>query len=253
MRRRPRLVSVLWRWHRRIGVLAAFFALVLALTGIALNHSDELGLEQRFVDWPWLSRAYGDDSGDLPAIKLGEHWLTRAANGRVYLDAQDVAPCNGPLVGAVSSGELFYAGCAEELLLITRRGELVESIAASTGLPVPLQAVGLLEDQIMLQSAGSWWRADLERMEFGERVPEAGAIQQLVPDRLPQALRAAIPAPQQWLSWERLLLDVHSGRVFGRLGVLWMDAMGVLLAVLALSGITMWRLHRRRRSFPPAG
>lgn len=254
MRRRPAVVSVLWRWHRRVGVLAAFFALVLAVTGIVLNHAAELGLERRFVDWPWLAQAYGDDSADLPAIQVGVHWLSRAANGRVYLDAQEVAPCNGPLVGALAFGELLLAGCAEELLLITPGGELVESISASTGLPVPVQAIGLVEDEVVLQSAGNWWRADLELMEFSQRARSAGAvIQQLVPDRLPQTLRAAIPVPEQWLSWERLLLDVHSGRVFGRLGVLWVDAMGVLLAALALSGITMWWLHRRRRSPSPDG
>ncbi len=251
MQRRPRLVGLLWRWHRRLGVLAAFFVLVLAATGIVLNHTAELGLDRRFVDWPWLAQAYGDDSGQLPAFQLGGHWVSRAANGRIYFDAQDVAPCNGPLVGAVAAGELLYVGCAEELLLLTGRGELVEAINASTGLPVPLQAIGLIQSQVVLQVGGTWWLADLDLMGFSQRAPAAGAvIRQLVPDRLPEAIRAAIPAAPQWLSWERLLLDLHSGRVFGRLGVVWVDAVGVLLAGLALSGITMWWLHRRRKPLP---
>lgn len=248
MRRRPRLVGLLWRWHRRLGVLAAFFVLVLSATGILLNHTAELGLDRRFIDWPWLSEAYGDDSGNLPAFQLGEHWLTRAANGRVYFDAQEVAPCRGKLVGAVVSGELLYAGCAEELLLITDSGELVESVNASTGLPVPLQAVGLIESQIVVQAGGTWWLADLDLLDFSHRAPGGGAvIRQLVPDQLPDAMRAKIPVPDQWLSWERLLLDMHSGRLIGRVGVLWVDGVGVLLAGLAVSGITMWWLHRRRR------
>ena len=61
-----------------------------------------------------------------------------------------------------------------------------------------------------------------------------------------QAIRDEIPAPEAWLSWERVLLDVHSGRLFGRLGVLWVDLVGVLLGGLAMSGIAMWWLHRRR-------
>jgi len=248
MRRRPRLVGLLWRWHRRLGVLAAFFVLVLSATGIVLNHTAELGLDRRFIDWPWVIKAYGDDSGNLPAFQLGEHWLTRAANGRVYFDAQEVAPCSGKLVGAVVAGELLYAGCAEELLLITDSGELVESVNASTGLPVPLQAVGLIESQIVVQAGGIWWLADLDLMDFSHRAPAGGAvIRQLVPDQLPDAMRAKIPVPDQWLNWERLLLDLHSGRVFGRVGVLWVDGVGVLLVGLAVSGIAMWWLHRRRR------
>jgi hypothetical protein len=205
-------------------------------------------LDRSFVPWPWLTQAYGDDSSDLPAFQLGDRWLTRASSGRVYLDVQEVAPCIGKLVGAVQADDLLYASCGEELLLITREGALVESVSASTGLPAPLQAIGLIDGQVVLQSGGTWWLANLHSMDFTQRAPAGGAIiQQLVPDRLPDSIRAAIPAPEQWLSWERVLLDLHSGRLFGRFGVLWMDMVGVLLATLATSGVAMWWLHRRRR------
>ncbi|MEZ5573921.1 MAG: PepSY domain-containing protein [Halioglobus sp.] len=248
MRRYPRLVGLLWRWHRRAGVLAAVFVVMLAMSGIVLNHSTALQLDRRFVDWPWLAQSYGDPSSNLPAIQLGEQWLFRASDGRVYLDALDVAPCAGELVGAVATDGLLVAACAQELLLITRRGELVESATASTGLPTPLQGIGLLDNHVALQTQGNWRLADLERMEFAARAPAGGAvIRQLVAGQLPAAIRDRIPAPQQWLSWERLLLDLHSGRVFGPLGVLWVDFVGVLVASLAISGTVMWWLHRRRR------
>lgn len=247
MRRRPRLVGLLWRWHRRLGVLAAFFALVLVATGIVLNHSSELGLDRSFVDSPRLMQAYGDESWNLPAFQLGERWLFRASNGRVYLDAREVAPCSGKLVGALQVGELLYASCARELLLITRSGELVESVSASTGLPTPLTGIGTIDSQVVLQADESWWQADLDLMDFDSRAPGGAAILQLAAGQLPQVLREMIPAPEQWLSWERLLLDVHSGRVLGRVGVLWVDAVGVLLGSLAMSGVAMWWLHRKRR------
>lgn len=249
MRRRPRLVGLLWHWHRCVGVLAAFFVLVLVTTGIVLNHSAQLRLDRNFVDWPWLSQAYGDGSGDLPAFQLGEHWLSRAANGHVYFNAREVASCRGKLVGAVAAGGMLFAGCARELLLITDSGELVESVSASTGLPVPLQAIGLVDNRVVLQASGIWWLADLDQLDFSQRAPAGGTvIRQLVPDRLPDTIRNRIPVPDQWLTWERLLLDLHSGRLFGRAGVLWVDGVGVLVASLATSGTVMWWLHRRRRS-----
>lgn len=249
--RGSRLVGVLWRWHRRLGLLAAVFALVLAGTGIVLNHSSELGLDQTFVDWPWLSRAYGDGSDDQRAFKLDAGWLFRASNGRVYLDAREVAPCAGRLVGAVQRGELLYAGCADELLLLTGAGELVESVNASTGLPAPLAGIALVGGVLALQSGENWWLADLDLMDFGSPAPGGAELRQLTPDRLPRSIRARIPAPEQWLSWERLLLDLHSGRVLGRLGVLWVDLVGVLLVCIATSGIVMWWLHHRRRHRRP--
>jgi hypothetical protein len=247
MRRRSRLVGVLWHWHRRVGLLAAVFVVVLAATGIALNHSSLLGLDSRFVESPWLAQLYGDDSPDLMAFRLGEQWVFRAADGRVYVDTRQVAPCSGKLVGAVAANEVLLAGCAEELLIVTPAGELLESVSASTGLPTPLQGIGLIDSQVALQADGIWWLADLEQMDFSERVRSGGsAIGQRVPDTLPADIRAQIPAPERWLSWERLLLDLHSGRLFGQAGVWVVDAVGVLLITLASSGTLMWWFHRRR-------
>lgn len=252
MRRSSRLVGWLWRWHRRLGLLAALFALMLATTGIVLNHSAELGLDRQLVDSPLLRRVYGDNSADLPAYKAGESWVFRAANGRVYLDALEVAPCRGQLVGALLSEGLLYAACAEELLLLTQSGELVESVTASTGLPADLTGAGLVEiepgeTRVAVQSGNSWWLADLDQMDFGESAAGGSFIRQLAPGQLPATIRNSIPAQQDWLSWERLLLDLHSGRLFGRAGVLAVDVAGLLLAGLALSGVAMWWLHRRRR------
>ncbi len=247
MARLPRLVGLLWRWHRRLGLAAALFALLLAVTGILLNHTAELGLDRSFIDAHWLHRAYGDRGGTLPAYRLGERWLFRSADGRVYLDALEVAPCRGALVGAAAAGELLVAACAEELLLLTGEGVLVESFAAATGLPTPVTAIGELEGGVLLQVDGAWRVADLDAVEFGERPPAGAVIRQLAPGSLPDALRRAIPSAGDWLTWERLLLDLHSGRLFGRAGVLLVDAAGVLLGCLALSGVAMWWLHRRRR------
>jgi hypothetical protein len=249
MRRRPRLVGLLWRWHRRLGLLAALFVLVVATTGIVLNHTTGLALDRRFVDWTWLTAAYGDHSAELSAFQIDNRWLSRSANGRVFLDTREVAPCRGELVGALRQGELLVAGCALELLLITPQGALVESVIAGTGLPVPVQSIGLLDGEVALQVEGTWWLADLDRMAFNRRAPGGSAeIRQVFPDRLPEDMRSRLPVADLWLTWERVLLDLHSGRLFGRLGVLWVDLVGVFLCSLAMSGCAMWWLHRRKRA-----
>jgi hypothetical protein len=249
MRRRSRLVGLLWRWHRRLGLLIALFVLVVAVTGIALNHTTGLGLDRRFVNWAWLTASYGDHSAALPAFQLGQQWLTRSANGLVFLDTVEVAPCRGELVGALRQAGLLVAGCARELLLITPRGELVESVSAGTGLPVPVQSIGLLDGELALQVEGDWWLADLDRLVFNRRAPGGSAeIRQLFPDRLPGDIRRNLPVADEWLTWERVLLDLHSGRLFGRPGVLWVDLVGVFLCGLAISGSAMWWLHRRKRA-----
>ncbi len=252
MRRRPRLVGFLWRWHRRVGLLAALLALLLALTGIALNHTSDLALDRRFVEWPWLYRLYGDGAPALPAFRAGERWLYRSGTGEVYLDAQAVATCRGELVGALAADGMIWAACAEELLLLTGRGELVESILAATGLPTPVTGVGLAGASPVLRADGRWRLADPDQLEFEAPVPGGSAITQVVSAELPPELQRVLPTREAWLSWERLLLDLHSGRLGGRFGVWLVDAAGLMFCLLGLSGVAMWWLHHRGGRRPRA-
>lgn len=246
MRRGQRLVGLLWRWHRRTGVAIFAFLIVLATTGVVLNHTSDLGLDQRFVEPRWLTALYSQSAQDAPAYRLGEHWVSRSASGHLYVDTTQVATCLGELVGAVTVQEMLVAACTEELLLVTPGGELIESVNASTGLPVPVVGIGLAGSTVLLSTGERWWSVDLDLLEFARQ--EGGTqIVQLTPGRLPDAIRAALPAPDRWLTWERLVLDLHSGRIGGRAGVWLVDAVGVLLVCIAISGLTMWGFHHRRR------
>jgi hypothetical protein len=49
------------RGHRWVGLSLVIFVLFLSISGITLNHSVDLELDQRYVSWPWLLAAYGLD------------------------------------------------------------------------------------------------------------------------------------------------------------------------------------------------
>ena len=53
-RRRRRVRS----WHRILGLILAFPLLVVSLTGVLLNHTVGLQLDERTVDWPILMKRY---------------------------------------------------------------------------------------------------------------------------------------------------------------------------------------------------
>ena len=48
----------------------------------------------------------------------------------------------------------------------------------------------------------------------------------------------------QYLTLERIILDAHSGRLFGLFGVLFMDAVAILLSLI---GIYIWIRHARAK------
>ena len=47
------------KWHRRFGIIAAFFLVFLSITGVALNHTDSLTLGHQPITNTWLLDHYG--------------------------------------------------------------------------------------------------------------------------------------------------------------------------------------------------
>ena len=55
---------ILLKWHARLGIIAAFFILLLTLTGIVLNHPETFGIHGNQVKSPWiLDHYYGTAAG----------------------------------------------------------------------------------------------------------------------------------------------------------------------------------------------
>lgn len=75
-------MKAMLRWHRRVGLVAAALVVVLALSGVALNHSAVLDLDQRAVTTPLLLEWYGINSSgrwlSLERILLDVH------SGRIF-------------------------------------------------------------------------------------------------------------------------------------------------------------------------
>lgn len=55
------LRTFLLRWHWRIGVIAAVFLILIAGTGVVLNHSRLLTLHEIYLDAEWIMALYNMD------------------------------------------------------------------------------------------------------------------------------------------------------------------------------------------------
>jgi hypothetical protein len=154
---------LIYRWHRRIGLAASVLLLVLAVTGMLLNHSERLGLDGAHVRWSPLLDWYGLAPEHPPqGYRLGKQWLV-LLEGQAYLDGKPVADGLGKPAGAVALPPGFIiAGGQRELALLTADGQLVERLgpASLPGSPQRLGVAGLL-----VQALLPWFRhRDLKRV-----------------------------------------------------------------------------------------
>lgn len=222
---------------------------MLVITGILLNHAGGLALDQRWVNAAWLLAPYGIKvSAPEQGLNLGHHWLS-VHQGRLYLDQQRLASdLDGTLLAADLDPPLLAVATRQKLKLLTLSGEPVEQLASHE---LPVQAAALKLDGERLQISDGQRQFVSRDLGLNWQAESAANLAIAQPAPLPEPLAAAIAqdAIRDRISWARLVGDLHAGRWFGTAGVWVVDAIGLLLCALALSGPWMWlRQQRARRS-----
>lgn len=243
---RSKLRLLFWRWHRRFGIATAIFIILVSITGILLNHTSELHLADRPLRQTWLLSLYGIQKPVITSYQLGDQWVSHLGGEYLYLDAKELAYCSGHLHGAISQPEFAVAACGNELLLFTPAGEVVERIGAVYGLPQPLNGLGVCDQQLCVKSGTQLHQVNIEQLKWQDYQGQAVSLTKN--QRLPKAIKQPLLNDYYGnaISWERVLLDLHNGHLF-QMGPWLMDMVGVLLIVLAVTGVTMWYSGQRRR------
>lgn len=235
------------RLHRSFGAFAVVFVLFMVLSGLALNHSNDLGLDQRKTSQSFLLGWYGlGKPSSIQSYAMGGDWLSFAGS-QLYLNDKPVATIQGG-VGAVSNGDLFIAAGSDELLLLDHEGSLVERIPWLLISKAPIEAIGLQANRLVaVKTADQVWLADANLLTWQPAEGSLASPQWSFSEPAPDAIQVSITSLYrgEGLSLERVLLDLHSGRIFGSIGVLIYDLLALALGFLSISGLVLWFRSRR--------
>lgn len=237
---------ILRRFHRWLGLTLALPLVVLAVTGILLNHTAALELNEHYAGAGWLLALY-DINPNPPktGYSVGEHWISHARQ-TLFLDSETLATHVDTLVGAVARGRLLIVATAQGLRLYMRDGRTVGQ------LPLPaehgrIQGLALAGKQVLVKTDAGILatNAAVTQWQPYQKPWPGGVTAQPLPEPLRQAIRERLLATT--LSWERVLRDLHSGRILGQFGPWLADAAAVVLIILALTGSIVWARSSFRR------
>jgi hypothetical protein len=241
-RARVRRISGLRRWHRWAGLAAMVFIAVLSSTGIALNHAGDWSLDERHVSADWLLDLYGIRAPKISAsFAVDDDYVTLAEN-RLYVNGIEAAAHVESLAGAVRSDDHIAAATQEAVLLLSRNGELVDRIELAHVLNTPIMAIGTDGNTVLIAIRGQTLALDERNATLRATTHSNEPRRWSAPSPLPSELVQALDHQHRGagVSWERILLDLHSGRLARRGGVLLADFAGVLLLALAATGFALW-------------
>ncbi len=221
------------------------FLVLIALTGLILNHADGLGLS-RTPAASWLIGLYGVELPSVDsAFDAGDvQFATSAAT--LYANGQAIAKGVSPLTGAVEAGGVVVAATQDEIFVADPMGVLIERYAAD----VPIRRIGSSEQRIVVSDGESIREFDAQAMNLvaidDALVPNITWSRAGAPNA-EQARQIGLTTLGQALNWERVLLDIHSGRILPGLGRWLADLTALALLYMCGTGIVLWTRRRNPR------
>jgi hypothetical protein len=245
-RRRSRnKAKSLYIWHRYAGLFAAFFVIFLSITGIALNHTDDLSLKSQHITSNTLLDLYRVQAPThIWQVKTAQHTVTQA-DDVLFVNSGQAISIESSVVGAAMFDDFLIIALTNALLLVDANNQVVETLTELDNVPKDIEKLGVNGNgDIYLQSKQQLLRLnnDLSLQSHAEDVGiswvELKAISGQEESSIIQRYKSNI------ISLETLMLDIHSGRFFGPYGVWFFDFIGIILLFLASTGIIIWLKQR---------
>jgi hypothetical protein len=217
--------------HRLTGLTVALPVILLVVTGIPLQFTQQLGLGTAPVDSTWVHNRYNLEAPEKSLTSAGVTQL-----GDQLFAGDRVIQSNQRLIGALAREVITIVMLEQTIILVPVEPDVpVESI------PLPAQAKALGEDSELNLIAdtpdgllasedlgASWYPARIDSYQW------VTAASKPVSDADKTRYRS------HQISWERLLQDAHSGRLFGAVGEWVMNLAGIALILLAFTGAYVW-------------
>lgn len=239
---RRKALRPLRRLHRTVGLCAAVFLLVLAGSGIALNHTEALGLDRRFVGAEWLLDWYGMPVPEFgPSFEVDDRNVTQLGS-HIYLDDTEVMRGVTLLTGAARTGSQTVFGTADSLVVVDRDGRVIDRIGLDVARIGQVKRLAVIDERVVVEALGlhtiELESGTVSRMNPNSETSLSWSESEPVPLELARRLTERYRG--EGLSLERLLLDLHSGRVLHLSGQVLTDLAALAMILLALSGFWMW-------------
>lgn len=250
-----RIIKHLREAHRLLGIWLALFLVFLAFTGILINHGNALSLDTSHVNSTLLLDHYGvkppNDIKKYPLKNVHDQSNIYVVDNQVWYKQALLVDSQQRVVSVGSWLEFIVIVSSNKLYLFTLDSELVDVLDSTVGLPNGVNDISIIDDSVYLHTLDgvflsvdhfeTWQRVDFMPKNLVNKVEESVLTSA-------EKHQLSLLNRQQKLSWERVVLDIHSGRFLGEFGVWLMDVVAILIIILSMSGVYIWiRQSRAKR------
>lgn len=227
-------------WHRRLGLAALVFVFILSITGIMLNHTEDLKLDESIIESDLILNWYGiNPQGSPVSYSAGDIWVSQW-NHQLFFNGHNFFSHKEKLRGAVKLDNLIAIALENFVLLVDHQAEIIELMPTTTSYSII--KIGTYKNKITLLDSAN--KTYISNMDFTTwKNFDLSNTVWATPISLSESQLATLKKEYrgQGMNLERVILDLHSGRLFNATwGIYIMDLSAILLMLLGISGLWVW-------------
>lgn len=233
-------------WHRRVGLFALALVIILAITGIMLNHTEQLELDETYVNNNWLLNWYGIEPEDEPVSYRVDQHVISSWNNQLFFDNTAITSLEQTMHGVIGAEQFIVIALDNEIILLSNEGEFIERVSTRISFS-NIQRLGMKYKRPVIETSEPlYYMADEHILDWDVVINEGIEWTEKYSLNDDEREQLLIAYRGNGLKLERVILDLHSGRIFGSYGIYLMDAAAIALLWLSLSGLWVWSSRRNK-------
>lgn len=226
--------------HKFTGIAVSVFLIHLSITGIFLNHTEDLGLDEKYTASPMILALYNISMpSQEESFSVGNFFISRFGD-QVFMDNQPIIKSENPIMGATLSNQILVIAFPNEIFLLTEEGELIEKLTTAIGVPANIQKLGALNSLLLLKASNQVWESNDEGQEW--RVSDSNfnewSNEVVMPDEKTQQIESYFLG--KGVTLEQFFLDLHNGNIIKGFGKWLLDIIAIFLLLISISGVWIW-------------
>ena len=229
------------RVHRLLGIFVGIFLIHLSITGIFLNHTEDLSLDETFIKSSWLMSLYNLSPPSISQSFLIKNQLILKAEDQIFLEAKPIFTTDISIKGVVENNEIIIECVESELIFFTSMSSIKDE--------------ALISEKDLLNFIS---RCLLMPIDFKNRCLSLKLLRRALgrPKKDSAWSNEGVVSPDaksnfnqyyygKGVSVEQFFLDLHNGNIIKGFGKWLLDIIAIFLLLISISGVWIW-LKRKR-------
>ena len=238
------IIKKILSFHLYVGLGVSLLLIHLSITGIFLNHTDDLRLDKTYISSAWILNLYGLNVPKPSKIFTIEDDNFSQFDAEVFLNNKPIFLFDSELIGVIKDHENFIIAAQDELFIVNQSGELMDNQKI---LSFTITSIGKYKEKIVIKDeqlnkwvgksiSDKWTPIFKDNIDWSE----PGIMTPLNKKDIKQYFVG------NGISLEQIILDFHSGAIFKKEGKLFFDLVSLLLIFLSVTGIWVWLVKKKK-------